>query len=64
MNDAEGAVQVVLQSAVAAAPLVIAHPMINTMSLAVSSGDVLRFLKETGHDPQILDLTAYSRVAA
>lgn len=64
MNDRAGAVKLVLHNAIAEAPRVVAHPMINTMSIAVSSGDLLRFVQSTGHDPMIVDLNQYSRGVA
>ncbi len=36
------------------------HPLINTMTTAIASADLLRFLAHTGHVPQTVDFTALS----
>jgi len=61
MNDTDGVVKVVLHKGVAEADIVVAHPMINTMSLAIGARDLLRFLEAVGHTPQIIDLAQYAR---
>jgi Ala-tRNA(Pro) deacylase len=30
------------------------HPLVNTMTTAISREDLLRFLKAMGHDPRVL----------
>jgi len=64
MNDTACAVKLVLHKGVADADIVIAHPMINTMSIAVASFGLLRFLESTGHSPLIIDLNRYARCTA
>ena len=64
LNDTKCAVKLVLHKGVADADIVVAHPMINTMSIAVKSADMLRFLESTGHIPQIIDLKQYARSIA
>ncbi|MCB1538478.1 MAG: prolyl-tRNA synthetase associated domain-containing protein [Rhodospirillales bacterium] len=64
INDTDGAVEVVLHRPVAEAPVISAHPMHNTMSLALSGPDVVRFLAAVNHPPRILDLAPYARAAA
>jgi Ala-tRNA(Pro) deacylase len=32
------------------------HPLQNTATTAVSAEDLIRFLRETGHEPLIVDL--------
>ncbi len=56
INDHEGAVTVVVdQGLLALAPLHF-HPLTNTMTTAIAPRDLLRFLAETGHEPQRIDL--------
>ncbi|MBU6235839.1 MAG: prolyl-tRNA synthetase associated domain-containing protein, partial [Alphaproteobacteria bacterium] len=57
MNDKEGAVQVIMHAPVASAPIMSAHPMLNTMSLELAGPDVVRFLESVGHPPKIIDLS-------
>jgi len=64
INDTEGQVKVVLDKSAADATFMCAHPMLNTMSVALSGADMVRFLTEIGHPPQILDLSAFERVEA
>ncbi len=64
MNDTTNAVSVVLHAEVASASVVSAHPMLNSMSLALSGPDIVRFLDSVGHPPKILDLGAFCRAAA
>ncbi|HEY8963524.1 MAG TPA: prolyl-tRNA synthetase associated domain-containing protein [Alphaproteobacteria bacterium] len=64
MNDQKGLVKVVVHQAIAEGPRIVAHPMINTQSIVVSSADLLRFLQNCGHTPQIIDLNAYARCDA
>jgi Ala-tRNA(Pro) deacylase len=43
MNDKEGKVEVILHHEVAEAPILSAHPMLNTMSLELSGPDLVSF---------------------
>jgi len=56
INDTEGKVQMVLDEALLGCDPVNAHPLVNDMTVAVSPGDLVRFLDATGHPPRILDL--------
>lgn len=58
VNDIDGVVRVVLDARIASADPVHCHPLVNTKTTAISGEDLLRFLRQTGHDPQILDLEA------
>jgi Ala-tRNA(Pro) deacylase len=58
INDTEGRVQVVLDARLMANPLLNAHPLINTMTTAISRDDLVTFLRATGHEPRILALSA------
>ena len=54
INDPNHHVQLVLDADLANQPCLFAHPMVNDMTLGVSSADLMRFLAHTGHGPQLL----------
>ena len=58
VNDAECAVQVVLDRAVLSPDPVNLHPLDNAKTTAISAADLLRFLEAEGHTPQLLDFGA------
>ncbi len=51
VNDVEGVVQVVLDEALARAPLVHLHPLRNHLTLSIAPRDLARFLGARGHGP-------------
>lgn len=51
INDTDNAVTIVLDQSMMDCDLVNYHPMINTMSVALSPADLLRFIASTGHTP-------------
>jgi len=55
VNDRQGHVAVVLDSALADHDRVNCHPLVNTMTTALSGRDLVRFLDSTGHPPRLLD---------
>ncbi len=55
VNDRRGQVAVVLDSALADHDRVNCHPLVNTMTTALSGRDLVRFLESTGHPPELLD---------
>lgn len=55
-NDAAGAVELYVDRDVWAAPTVLAHPLVNTATLAIARADLERFLRHTGHAPQVIDV--------
>ena len=57
-NDAAGAVKVVIDSSLAAAPRVNVHPLRNTATLGLAGADLLAFLSATGHPPVVVALPA------
>jgi Ala-tRNA(Pro) deacylase len=57
LNDRQGKVAVVLDSALPGQDPVNCHPLVNTMTTALSGRDLVRFLESTGHSPQLLDFT-------
>ena len=56
INDKAGRVSVVLDAAMMAESVLNYHPLVNTMTTAVSSEDLVKFLEATGHRPRILAL--------
>ena len=54
-NDAAHAVRLVLDRGVADGGPVNAHPLVNTMTTALTPADLLRFFAVTGHTPRWLD---------
>ena len=55
VNDEARAVQLVLDRGVADGGPVNAHPLVNTMTTALASADLLHFFDTTGHTPRWLD---------
>jgi len=54
-NDESHAARLVLDRGVAEGGPVNAHPLVNTMTTALSPADLLRFFEATGHMPHWLD---------
>lgn len=55
INDKAGAVTMVLDGGVMAGGPVNCHPLVNTMTTALASADLLRFLEAERHAPLMLD---------
>ena len=55
INDEARVVQLALDRGLAAGGPVNAHPLVNTMTTALESTDLLRFFEATGHAPRWLD---------
>jgi Ala-tRNA(Pro) deacylase len=53
LNDKAGHVTVVLDAAMMAHPTLNFHPLVNTMTTSIGRDDLVRFLRETGHEPRI-----------
>ena len=60
INDTQGRVKIIVDAGLAAEPLINAHPLVNTATTTISSADLLAFIKATGHDPLVLNLTGRS----
>ena len=56
INDKAGRVSVVLDAAMMAEPVLNYHPLVNTMTTALSGDHLVKFLEATGHRPRILAL--------
>lgn len=57
INDKDKAVTIVLDKAMMAHDIVNYHPMENHMTVGLSPDDLVKFIKNTGHEPMILDLS-------
>ena len=57
INDTEGRVTVVLDAALMQHAVINCHPLANTMTTSLARADLVRFLEETGHPPQIVAVT-------
>ena len=53
INDAAGRVTVVLDAQMMECETLNYHPLDNTMTTAIARGDLVKFLKSTGHIPRI-----------
>ncbi|MFM2371149.1 MAG: hypothetical protein RIS85_871 [Pseudomonadota bacterium] len=56
INDADGAVRVVIDRALADAPCVNVHPLRNTATLGLSGPDLQVALRHWGHEPVLADI--------
>jgi Ala-tRNA(Pro) deacylase len=57
INDAAGAVTMVLDRGVMDAGPVNCHPLVNTMTTALAPADLVRFLEAENHAPLMLDMS-------
>lgn len=58
MNDKQGLVRIVLDAYMMHTDIVNFHPLVNTMTIGIRPDDLVRFIEQTGHKPDIVDLTA------
>lgn len=58
INDRQEMVNVVLDDYMMRGDIVNYHPLVNTMTIGVRPDDLLRFIRSTGHEPKIVDLSA------
>lgn len=56
MNDGAGVVTMVLDRALLAHDPINAHPLHNGATAAIARDDLLRFLAECGHPPELIDI--------
>lgn len=56
MNDREHKVRFVLDQALMAYDIINGHPLENTATTSIARDDLLRFIRATGHEPQIVSL--------
>lgn len=64
INDADGAVKVVLEAELMSATVVNCHPLTNTKSTSIAPQDLWTFLRATGHEPTVISMTEQSEVGA
>ena len=57
INDTNSSVQLIIDKTLADAEVVNFHPLLNDATTAISSSDMIKFAKATGHDPVIMDFT-------
>ena len=57
INDTPPSVRVILEAELAAAETVNFHPLVNTATTSLASADLMAFIRATGHEPEIVDLT-------
>ncbi|MBL4871045.1 MAG: prolyl-tRNA synthetase associated domain-containing protein [Robiginitomaculum sp.] len=60
LNDNGGRVELILDQALMGFDLVNFHPLENTATTAISSADMVKFSKSTGHEPVIIDFAKLS----
>ena len=64
INDTEGRVSVVLDETLMQHDILNFHPLDNAATTAIGNRDLLIFLKDNGHEPQIMDLSQVVPAAA
>ena len=64
VNDRDGAVTLVLDSAINRFRTVNVHPLVNTMTTALAPADLVRFAVHHGHPPELVDLGEFLRSAS
>ncbi len=58
INDRPPSVRVILEAALVAAETVNFHPLENTATTTLASADLMAFIRATGHEPEVVDLTS------
>ena len=58
INDPEGRVTVVLDATMMRHERLNFHPLVNTRTTGLATADLMKFLRETGHEPMIVELGA------
>ena len=53
INDTQGRVTIVLDTPMMEHETLNYHPLVNTMTTSIKRGDLLKFLRSTGHVPRI-----------
>ena len=63
INDTQARVSVVLDAAMMEHETLNYHPLVNTMTTSIARGDLVKFLKSTGHLPRIERVSGHSAAA-
>lgn len=58
INDTGGVVTQILDAYMMKGELVNFHPLVNTMTIGVKPDDLVKFIRDTGHEPRVVDLSA------
>jgi Ala-tRNA(Pro) deacylase len=58
VNDIEGKVKVFLDAGLMDNDIINGHPLVNDATTSIGAQDLIKFLNDTGHAPNILKLTA------
>ena len=58
MNDRPPSLRVILEEELVAAETVNFHPLTNTATTSIKSADLLAFIRATGHQPEVVNLTS------
>jgi Ala-tRNA(Pro) deacylase len=56
INDRDADVSILLDRSVMSGGAIHCHPLVNDMTVALQPEDLLRFLRETGHEPRLIDI--------
>jgi Ala-tRNA(Pro) deacylase len=64
INDHTGRVSVIIDHALVAHATINCHPLTNTATTSIARDDLLRFIRDTGHEPRIATLSATTEPAA
>ena len=62
MNDKDNKVRVIIDEPLLAHDQINCHPLKNTMTTTILKEDLFRFLRHTGHEPQIVRLSELEEV--
>lgn len=57
VNDTKALVRIILDAYMMQGEWVNFHPLVNTMTIAVTPADLVRFIESTGHVPNTIDFT-------
>ncbi len=57
INDTENQVKVMLDKSMMETEVVNYHPLLNTMTVAVTPKDLIKFIEDCGHEAHIVDLS-------
>jgi len=57
INDAQNKVNVIIDKSLMRYDLINCHPLTNEMTTTISREDLIRFLKHTNHEPQIIQVS-------
>lgn len=56
VNDRDARINVILDATMMACAQLNYHPLINTETTSIARDDLLRFIRSTGHEPEIMDV--------